>query len=904
VAGTLGKILRRINKKKDPRARKVYFLFGNIKIFNRRIIKMSLSFFRYPFLLFLATILIQCNNSNIQTGSLVAKGSNQGWVIRNPSKSDLPSGFVIYGNNTYISGNPFFSQFSHDGKTWENINLNTGTLTPSYRVSGGIVFGNNKFVAASCPNIFTSTDGSSWKIKSDSSKYFRSIAFGNNTFVIVGSEGFVLTSRDGETWERHDVDTTISFGSIAFGNNQFVATCEAPEQIMASKDGITWSDPFSIDEHGIEISVIFGNGLFLVAGPQNYMSTDGQTWSLMDNGLGENVFFLNNQFVSLGYSSDFPVQKIVVSQDLESRTEIKTDLPLKDPLLTYINGQYVALDRQTGFAYASKDLSHWTVPNAITSMPLRDVAFGNGMFIAVGDSGTILCSPTCSTWTLTTALTPKNLNAIVFNCNSFISVGDAGTILSSKDGKSWTKVNSGTTSDLNSICFENDLFVAVSYVTSGPILASKDGVTWAHCKTGANDYQRLICGKGKFVIVGINTVFVSIDGKLWEKAIAGNGEFKQSYFDGTRFTITGYDYETRESICLTSKDGTWWERSKPIVTTKKETVPYGAGKCEIVDHRLFWRSSDTSLFEISSQSFYPASVCYGNGRFVGVGDHGRIATLVARYEPGERTKRNSEPPKKIEAFARKMFVCEMDHQYVFLMTLMSDGEKVTGDYRYLRQSKSLRLEGSIDAHSVIRLKEFIDNGKNTGGFVGRISGAEFIGEWRTPDSSKQLYFDGHESSDEQTAAQLKAFRSAYGKCAGTYAVTSISGASGANTMYDCNLENGKWSCSGSSINQGYREPLDGYEPEFDLSIVNKIKLEIKPDLSMELTVNGHKRMNLPAMENKLVYFGGSTTIAKNIKIRELDPSGNAGTYVFTCSKDLQSFSLEGNPTFTFTKIQN
>lgn len=870
----------------------------------RREVKPDLSP-RYPFLILIVSIVLSGCCKNLQAGSTAAKEGNQEWVIRNPAKNDLPSGLVICGNHSFVCSNQAFSHYSQDGKTWENINLNTGgTLTPSYRISGGIVFGNNAFVAASYPNIFTSTYGSSWKIKNESSKYFRSIAFGNNTFVVVGSEGFVLTSRNGETWERHDVDTTISFGSIAFGNNQFVATCQSPEQLMTSRDGITWSDPVGIDVHGSEITVIFGNGLFLVAGGlQNYTSTDGQAWSHMDDGFGRNVYYLNNQFVSLGYSSEVPVKKIVVSQDLESRTEIKTDLPLKDPLLTYINKQYVAFERQTGFTCVSKDLSHWTVPNAVTSMPLRDVVFGNGMFIAVGDSGTICCSPTCSTWTLTPALTLKNLNALAFNCNTFVAVGDAGTILTSKDGTSWTKVNSKTTSDLNSICVENEQFVAVSPTTSGPILASKDGVTWTSSTTGANDYQRLISGNGIFVIVGTNTVFVSIDGKKWEKAIAGKGEFSQSYFDGTRFIITGYAAETREDICLTSEDGKWWKPSKPMVAAKKEKVPYGVGKCEIIDHRLFWRLSDTSLFEITSRSFSPASVCYGNGSIVGVGDHGRIATLVASYGPSERTKRKNEPPKKIGAFARKMFVGKMDQQYIFLMTLMSDGEKVTGNYRYLRQNKSLRLEGSIDAYGVIRLNEFVDNGTNTGGFVGRISGTEFIGEWQTPDASKQLYFDGYESSDEKIAAQLKAFRSEYGKCAGTYAVTSISGASGANTLYDCYLENGKWTCSASSINQGYREPLDGYEPEFDVSPLGKIKLEIKPDLSMELTVNGQMRMSLPVMENKLVYFGGSTTLAKKIKIREIDPSENAGTFVFTCSKDLHSFSLEGEPTLTFSILQ-
>jgi hypothetical protein len=847
-------------------------------------------------LLFLVFMGIHCDLMQMQTEMLSSKGSEQKWVIKNPARCDLPSGYVIYGNNVYISINQFLLQFSNDGKAWKNVD-DARTFISSYRVIGGIAFGNNRFVCASWPNISTSTNGSTWKITTDSSKYFRSIAFGGGTFVIVGSHGYVLTSRNGEKWERHDVDTSISFGSIAYGNGRFVTTCEAPEQIMASNDGVTWSNTYSIDENGQECSVIFGNGLVLVAGQNNYRSSDGRSWSRIHDHFGNYVFFLNNQFISFGYSSDLRPTAVSISRDLSSRRIIKTDLSLQEPLLTYINGQYVAFDRY-GFACASNDLAHWIAPNSITSRQLRDVTFGNGRFVATGDSGTILFAPTCSTWTSANTPTRNNINAVANGDKKFTAVGDSGIILTSLNGETWSRVTSGTRSDLNSVCFGNGLFVAAAYECAGSILVSENGTRWVQYKTGGADYQKLIYGNGKFVVAGNNRVFVSADGKRWERAIAGNGEFKTFYFSGNHFFINGYDYEARENIQLSSDDGKWWKRTNPSASMPRQSVPFGIGTCEIIDRKLFWQAPDSSLYSISSKAFQPVAVSYGNGHFVGVGNNGRIAILKAQYEPNERSK--SIQLTNARSFVHQQFIGEMDRQFVFAMTITINGKRLVGEYRYLRQNKPLKLEGTIDREGVFHMKEYIENGKNTGSFFGKIIGSEFAGEWRYADTSRQLYFDGYASSEEQNALRMKSFRNMHRSLVGTYSVGSINGSSGANTLYGCTKEHGEWECSGSSIYQGRRESFGEYIPEYDVSIIGNIAFEIKDDLTMELKVNGQSRLNVPAMENRLVYFDGSTTIARNITIKEL---GYGSTYILTCSNDFKSFSLEGNPTLSFYKIQ-
>jgi hypothetical protein len=74
------------------------------------------------------------------------------------------------------------------------------------------------------------------------------------------------------------------------------------------------------------------------------------------------------------------------------------------------------------------------------------------------------------------------------------------------------------------------------------------------------------------------------------------------------------------------------------------------------------------------------------------------------------------------------------------------------------------------------------------------------------------------------------------KLVGEHYLESISGFAGANTLFDYEKKNGKWTASGSSNNGGMRE---GYKIPItaqDLSRLNTMKLILNPDLSLQLYV--------------------------------------------------------------------
>ena len=89
--------------------------------------------------------------------------------------------------------------------------------------------------------------------------------------------------------------------------------------------------------------------------------------------------------------------------------------------------------------------------------PLNGVAYGNGLFVAVGgysgswfnpSTSIILTSPDGAAWTQRTSPTSNPLRGVAYGNGLFVAVGAGGTILTSPDGVRWTAQTSGTGNDL------------------------------------------------------------------------------------------------------------------------------------------------------------------------------------------------------------------------------------------------------------------------------------------------------------------------------------------------------------------------------------------------------------------------------------------------------------------------
>jgi len=276
---------------------------------------------------------------------------------------------------------------------------------------------------------------------------------------------------------------------------------------------------------------------------------------------------------------------------------------------------------------------------------LNGIAFGNGIFVAVGVGGRILTSPDGMTWALQTSGTGYDLYGITYANEKFAVVGSGGMILTSTNGTSWTQQTSGIIEFLNGVAYGNGTFVAVGDWTDFhiTILTSPDGVTWTERgKTYPFDYlDGVSFGNGTFVAVGhwfnLSVIITSPDGITWTQ---------QTVPYPNAIPLHGVTYGNGNFVAvgdagkiLTSPDGiTWMHRTSSYDTYTFWGVTQGYGTFVVVGDECVLYDGDGSCVDFYSRiltstdlttwtSRIPGTysttllgITPGNGTFVAVGD--------------------------------------------------------------------------------------------------------------------------------------------------------------------------------------------------------------------------------------------------------------------------------------------
>ena len=230
----------------------------------------------------------------------------------------------------------------------------------------------------------------------------------------------------------------------------------------------------------------------------------------------------------------------------------KTQLPQEHPLrISYGNGLFVAAG-ESGALYTSSDGSAWKERSSGTYQSLRDVTYGSGTFVAVGGGGTILTSADGLTWTLQPSGTGRDLHGVGYGSKTFVAVGDQGTILTSPDGSTWAVGDSGTHQGLKKVAYGSGTFVAVG--GNGTLLTSPDGAAWTVRNSGTRGHlEGIAYGKRTFVAAG-DAILTSLDGIGWTERIAGTSHriFGVAYGRGV------FAAAADNGAILTSSDGSEW----------------------------------------------------------------------------------------------------------------------------------------------------------------------------------------------------------------------------------------------------------------------------------------------------------------------------------------------------------
>jgi hypothetical protein len=269
-----------------------------------------------------------------------------------------------------------------------------------------IAYGNNRFVVVGSESdtsvklapVFTSLDGYSWKRQDLDRSYFRRIEWaGDRFFVLDGvnrtERQLAYSSSDGTSWKK--INEPLEY--VAYGNGVFIGLSNdflGKMSVKKSIDGFQWLDctlPQEKLTNGTQIA--FGNDKFVIVCLEDdryrktLISSNGDNWSLPVNAIDHPVLspeFINEQFV------DVSLQKFLTSMDginWESKPVIiyDGDKTIDCPCIAYGNQQYMIVHGD-GTVIISKDREEWILqaPNLPAMHPAlgrSDLAYGDGKFI-------------------------------------------------------------------------------------------------------------------------------------------------------------------------------------------------------------------------------------------------------------------------------------------------------------------------------------------------------------------------------------------------------------------------------------------------------------------------------------------------------------------------------------------
>jgi photosystem II stability/assembly factor-like uncharacterized protein len=185
---------------------------------------------------------------------------------------------IIYANNKFMAGSYQKGATSTNGTTWSSFTY------PTY--ISAIAYGDNTYIAVGSNNIYTSTDGgTTWTQKTSNfpgGASITTIAYGNNTFVAGGVSGLVYSTDNGNTW-TYKAQSDYTFNKIIYADGKFAAAGSKKPMdgfFMTSTNGTDWSNEKIFNSTAMN-GIAYNGSTFVVVGNSGTLqySTNGTTWT-------------------------------------------------------------------------------------------------------------------------------------------------------------------------------------------------------------------------------------------------------------------------------------------------------------------------------------------------------------------------------------------------------------------------------------------------------------------------------------------------------------------------------------------------------------------------------------------------------------------------------------------------
>ena len=319
---------------------------------------------------------------------------------------------TAYSNNTVtiakVTGNLTISISVLKGITWvaSTVAHTYQYKLPIVKYGGGVFVGYqwnyNATEASTSSNHLFSTDGQSWEEKSNSSVAMYCATYGVEKFVSLGKNGLYLSCY------HTDLQGNMS----------------------ANKTVVSTTNTHRPD------AIIYTGSRYLAIGEKNYAiySTDGETWV---------------ELSTLPAASGFETWQALANND---------------ETIVALTGNSSGFNTQT-FAYSTDNGDTWAQGTMPISVNWRAITYGNGKFVAIAYNK-VAVSDDGINWTLTDNEI-ANLRNIVFGNGLFVITPSSGNICYySADGISWANTTLPESGDWRALTYGNNKFVAFPFTAN------------------------------------------------------------------------------------------------------------------------------------------------------------------------------------------------------------------------------------------------------------------------------------------------------------------------------------------------------------------------------------------------------------------------------------------------------
>lgn len=388
--------------------------------------------------------------------------------------------------------------------------------------------------------------------------------------ITIGTDGklYVDNSDSGVTPGTYqyvknlEVNAQGKITSIEEGEATPLATASTPGIVQPDENSIT------VDSDGII------SALLSTASTPGIVQPDGNTITVDSNGVisaslstpntpgivqpdGNTIVVDNGGKISVPNKQDLLYDGYDISIDKQLKfIDLSSNLPSGYGTwshLVYGDNKFFAYTSTGYVTYSIDDGQNWETPvqdaNLATRTDWNSTAYGNGLFVQVGNAGYVSTSTDGINWTtpIDTTLTGTAVyptGSIIYDGIQFLIFNINGTsyrsMAVSSDGTTWT-INSVSgfpaTFSINSVVFAQNKYISITSI--GQISTSTDAINWTTPVTnnnlGRNSWRKIVYFDNKFIAFSNYTsTAYSEDGENWTNAAEAivTSHPTNSYFKG------------------------------------------------------------------------------------------------------------------------------------------------------------------------------------------------------------------------------------------------------------------------------------------------------------------------------------------------------------------------------------